>query len=342
MDEWLKEHLVCPREHNSLELENNQLLCPAGDKYPVIDGIPIMLLEEVATMHGDCWKTFEQVTSSHNLPQFAGEVTDEKPTLDPYVQRMVAGTCGLMYKSLIGKLDRYPIPKLPLPPATGQNLLDIGCGWGRWCISAAERGYSPVGIDPSLDAVRAARKVAQQLGAPMRYVVADALHLPFASTSFDVVFSYSVLQHFDKELVRLCLGEIGRVLKPSGFSLIQMPNRFGLRNLYHQFRRGFREPTTFEYPRYWSLSELRNVFSSLIGSTSIRAEGYFALGVIPNDAVLLPLKYRVVISCSERLRKISEKVRWMDYLADSLYVSSSKDSAICPVNYRGFNSRGVS
>lgn len=122
--------------------------------------------------------------------------------------------------------------------------------------------------------------------------------------------------------MRLCLAQIFRVLKPSGFSMIQMANRFGLRNLYHQVRRGFKEPTTFEFPRYWSLTELRNTFRELIGPTSVCAEGYFALGVIPGDRDLLPLNYRLVVSCSEGLRKMSEKLPWMRYVADSLYVKS--------------------
>ena len=38
-------------------------------------------------------------------------------------------------------------------------LLDIGCSWGRWSLAAARKGYSVVGIDPSLGAVMAARRI---------------------------------------------------------------------------------------------------------------------------------------------------------------------------------------
>ena len=55
---WLKEHLVCPRDHNKLtQLEDNVLICLTGHKYPIIDGIPIMLLEDVAPTQPAIFKT---------------------------------------------------------------------------------------------------------------------------------------------------------------------------------------------------------------------------------------------------------------------------------------------
>jgi cyclopropane fatty-acyl-phospholipid synthase-like methyltransferase len=43
-------------------------------------------------------------------------------------------------------------------PGAGKLLLDIGCSWGRWSISAARNGWCVVGIDPSLGAIMAARR----------------------------------------------------------------------------------------------------------------------------------------------------------------------------------------
>lgn len=321
VDGWLKEHLVCPRDYRSLEFGGEILSCTEGHRYPCIDGIPILLLQEVEPTYGDYGRTLEQVTANYGSPERDGKLNREKDGVDPYVQKMVAATCGHMYRPVIGKLFRYPIPDLRLPQGSGQILLDIGCGWGRWCISATRRGYSPVGIDPSLDAIRAARRVAQQLGMSVNYLVADARYLPFATRSFDRVFSYSVFQHFSKENVKLCLAEIARTLKPSGVSTIQMPNVFGVRNLYNQWRKRYKEQTSSEV-RYWSLSELKNTFGSFIGPTSLAADGYLALGASPRDADLLSLRYRFVVGFSERLRRMSEKVEWMTYLADSLFVTS--------------------
>ena len=73
--------------------------------------------------------------------------------------KTVAATCGTMYVPKIGKLSSYPIPTLRLPPGNGRVFVELGCGWGRWCIAAARAGYVPIGIDPMLGAVRAARRV---------------------------------------------------------------------------------------------------------------------------------------------------------------------------------------
>jgi 2-polyprenyl-3-methyl-5-hydroxy-6-metoxy-1,4-benzoquinol methylase len=191
MDKWIEEHLVCPRDYKNLKARDNVLVCSAGHTYPYIDGIPIMLLKEAKPTHGEYYKTFEQLITDRSLYPIDDEIN--RDAVDPYVQKVVAATCGIMFKPLINKLSRYPIPELPLPQSSGQYFLDIGCNWGRWCIAAARKGYIPIGIDPSLDAIRAARRVAKQLGVSVNYLVADARYLPFSTKKFDIVFSYSVL-----------------------------------------------------------------------------------------------------------------------------------------------------
>jgi trans-aconitate methyltransferase len=189
--------------------------------------------------------------------------------------------------------------------------------------AAARKGYLAVGIDPSLDAVLAARRVATRLDVSALYIVADARYLPFAADSFDVVFSYSVLQHLDKEHVKLCLAEVCRTLRPSGSSLIQMPNTFAARNFYSQAKRRFRKPASFDV-RYWGPGELKQTFGSLIGPTTLSVDNYFCLGGQKKDVHFLPARYRAVVHCSDALRRVSERVPAIKYIADSLYVRSVK------------------
>ena len=66
---------------------------------------------------------------------------------------------------------------------------------GRWSIAAARKGFSVVGIDPSLGAVMAARRIAKELNLDIKYLVADGRFLPFRERQFKVAYSYSVLQH---------------------------------------------------------------------------------------------------------------------------------------------------
>src|SRR5262249_53994384 len=101
-----------------------------------------------------------------------------RDAVDPVVSFLVSATNGIAYAHLIGGVKKYPIPACRMPRGEGKVLLDIGCNWGRWCVAAARAGYSPIGIDPSLGAVLAAKRVSAQLGVPARFVVGDARRLP--------------------------------------------------------------------------------------------------------------------------------------------------------------------
>ena len=319
VDKNLLQLLVCPRDHQPLAELDQRLICPSGHDYPIVEGIPILLLSETPQTHPEGTRSLE-VASAPNVvsttpcrPQSMG--------IDPFVQEMIAGTNGCLYIPLIGKLTEYPIPYLRLPPGEGRLFLEIGCHWGRWCIAAARRGYCPVGIDPSLQGIRAARQVAQQLGVEAHYVVADGRYLPFAEDSFDQVFSYSVLQHLSKQNVHIVLKEAARVLHPEGRCLVQMPNRFGFRCFYHQVRRRFREGRDFEV-RYWTPRELTATFVQEFGSARLSVDGFFSLNPQISDVRLLPRRYRAIIYTSEALRAASRVFSSLIYVADSLYVAA--------------------
>ncbi len=245
------------------------------------------------------------------------------PPVDWFVQAQVAATNGRLYVPLLGHLPRYPIPILRLPPGPGLSFLDIGCNWGRWSVAAARAGYLVTGIDPQPKAVEAARRVARDLGVQVEYGVACGESLPFPGESFDVVFSYSVLQHLAKDHVRRVLAEIARVLRPGGRALIQMPNHWGLRSLYNEVRRGFRLRGHFDV-RYWNPGELRRTFQAAIGPSTLSVDGFFGLGIQAADLDLMPARFRAVIRSSEALRAASHRVPLLLRVADSLYVSSTK------------------
>ena len=241
----------------------------------------------------------------------------------PFVQESIGATGGNLYRSLIGRLPSYPIPQLPLPEGNGRTLVDVGCNWGRWTIAAARRGYRPIGVDPSLQAVMAARAVCEQLGIAADFVVGDARHLPLRSSSIDAAFSYSVLQHFSKPDAARAAADISRMLVPGGIALVQMPNIYGLRCVMQQARRRFREPEKFEV-RYWSPSELRRTFGSAIGPTRLSADGFFSLNAQPAEAELLPAHLRTLVHTSAALARIADRVPPLVNAADSVWVRSVK------------------
>src|SRR5438128_9905489 len=116
-----------------------------------------------------------------------------------------------------------------LPFSRGQSLLDIGCNWGRWCIAAARKGYGPIGLDPSLGAIMAAKRVATEEGVDIKYIVGDTRFLPFSAATINNVFSYSVVHHLSREDAAHHAVETGRRLKPRSRSRVQMPTASALR-----------------------------------------------------------------------------------------------------------------
>jgi 2-polyprenyl-3-methyl-5-hydroxy-6-metoxy-1,4-benzoquinol methylase/uncharacterized protein YbaR (Trm112 family) len=322
LDPWLMDHLVCPRDHGHLTLKTPRFLhCPSGHSYPIVGGIVVMLLAEVTPTHGIFSASLEQARETTAPSSDDSSLPDG--AIDPFVQKEIAATCGNMYKPLIHQLKNYPIPQVRLPPGNGSVLLDIGCNWGRWCVSAARAGYRAVGIDPSLEALRAARRVARQLGVSTLYVVADARHLPFAPGSFETVFSYSVLQHLERDDVHRTVREIARVLRAGGVSLVQMPNRFGLLNVFYELRQLVRGPVLFDV-HYWWPWTLRSVFGRALGPTTLSVDGFFSLNPQKSDRAMLPWYFRLIVSVSEALRKLSAQCPGLAYLADSLYVRSER------------------
>ena len=236
--------------------------------------------------------------------------------IDGWVEKSIVKTHGNLYRGR--PLTRYPIPAFPLGPGEGRSLLDVGCNWGRWTVAATRAGYRATGVDSKEKAVAAAQRVAGQLGIEADYVVGDARHLPFPDDSFDLVFSYSVLQHLSKGDAGLAVAEIGRVLRRGGTAWIEMPNARGLLNVLRRAGRGFAEGSGFDV-RYWTLAELRQMFAA-IGTVELLADGFLTLNPQVTDLDLLRPRHRPVVRLSEALRRASLRAPLLVRIADSVNV----------------------
>jgi len=152
--------------------------------------------------------------------------------------------------------------------------------------------------------------------------------LPFRSRSVDVVFSYSVLQHIDRQKVVRFFQEVSRVMKPDGFCLVQLPNAFGLYSFIRQAKRGFRDaaPGTFEM-RYWTGAKIRQAIENAgLRDLHFRADGFFSQDPQLSDLDLLPPVGKLVVLASFAGQKIAELVPPLTRLADSLWVEARSPS----------------
>jgi len=102
----------------------------------------------------------------------------------------------------------------------GLNVLDIGCGEGRFCRMLGSRGAILTGIDPTSELIAEARRL--QPDADFHEAIAEKLPVPDAS--MHLVVSY--LSLLDIPDYRTAISEMKRVLKPGGRCVIANHNSF--------------------------------------------------------------------------------------------------------------------
>ena len=111
-------------------------------------------------------------------------------------------------------LRKYAIEKIMWKEKV-DIILEVGSGISPIITTEGHIVYS----DLSFLALQTLKK---NLGKGM-FVVADGMKLPFRSDSFSHVISSEVLEHLEDD--RKALGEIARVIKPSGAFIVTFPHR---------------------------------------------------------------------------------------------------------------------
>jgi SAM-dependent methyltransferase len=109
------------------------------------------------------------------------------------------------------------------------RILDAGCGTGYNIRHYEQGGHSVFALDLAAEAItgvqkRGFRKVCQ----------ASITDIPYRSESFDVVFSFDVVQQVSAELAKQAIREMYRVLKPGGHLYIRVAAFEWLRSSHDQ------------------------------------------------------------------------------------------------------------
>jgi ubiquinone/menaquinone biosynthesis C-methylase UbiE len=125
------------------------------------------------------------------------------------------------------------------------TLLDIGCGDGlflRKVIDAfikSRNNFTYVGMDISIRKITAAKRIAQRFNSlKTHFVLADAEHLPFKVSVFNVATIIEVIEHLIDP--RALITELDRVIKINGTLIITTPSAHGTKgNLLNVFKRYF-------------------------------------------------------------------------------------------------------
>ena len=153
-------------------------------------------------------------------------VREPSPDLNPDLPGAEPPTYDLSYRDAFWASRAYEdlcdrLALRALLPATGEQLLDVGAGFGRLADEYGGFGHVTL-VDASPAMIGAAR---ERIGAEPRFTIvqADAAHLPVAPASMDVVVAVRlILPVRNPEVV---FAEVARVLRPGGLFVLEFPNR---------------------------------------------------------------------------------------------------------------------
>jgi SAM-dependent methyltransferase len=136
-------------------------------------------------------------------------------------------------------LDQYHFEKLHHLPRLidfagyrNRAVLEVGCGAAVDLARFARGGAVVTGVDVAASAIELARTNFAQQGLQGEFHVADGEHLPFADSTFDLVYAHGVVQYTPSP-ARL-VEECRRVLKPGGQAIFQVYNRVSWLNALSQ------------------------------------------------------------------------------------------------------------
>ena len=127
---------------------------------------------------------------------------------------------------------------LKLLDVQDKNLLEVGCGSAGNSAFFASQGAHVFVLDFSRQALQLAGRQAASKAARLFFIEGTASNLPFRDNSLDCIYHSGFLEHFHDPAS--ILREQIRILKPGGFLLVDVPQKYTIYTLKKQcaMRRG--------------------------------------------------------------------------------------------------------
>jgi ubiquinone/menaquinone biosynthesis C-methylase UbiE len=190
---------------------------------------------------------FVLYSREHVIYSFAVACTASPPPLkNEVVEFWNSEPCGTRYLGEKSEFDAHARARYQLEPhipafarftsARGLRVLEIGVGIGADYEQWLKAGAIATGVDLSAASLEHARRRCERAGLVPDLHAADAENLPFASNSFDVVYTYGVIHHSPN--TSKCLNEAWRVLKPGGKARMMLYHHASLTGIMLWLRYG--------------------------------------------------------------------------------------------------------
>lgn len=178
---------VSPETGLALVADKDVLMSSAGEHFPVVNGIPRFVSKDnYANAFGLQWKSFAKT----QLDSFSGtSITRER------------------FERCLGA---------PIASLKGKDVLEVGCGAGRFTelILEGEANLHSVDLSAAVDVNR------ENMGVRPNHKIAQAnvYSLPFPKNAFDVVICLGVIQHTPSS--EKTIQALWEMLKPGGLLVI--------------------------------------------------------------------------------------------------------------------------
>ena len=214
-------------------------------------------------------------------------------------ERYVPGTW-----SKIAEYEHLPRYQLAGRDVIGKKVLDFGCGTGYGSSALSEHASSVVGLDIDQAAIAWAR--ATHHNPNLTFHCCDDLGATLASSSFDVVTCFEMIEHVDYATQKAAIASISRLLHAEGLFIISTPNP-EITKLYGANPYHLREMTLSEFreilkPYFLHIKIVEQRVRSSIAFDDIdntnKSDNYLKLTGEKNDENVIPLAFIAI--CSNR------------------------------------------
>lgn len=203
---------------------------------------------------------------------------------DPWYQLIIK-----MLKPIIGEFN-------------GKRILEVGCGFGGFCVHVVRQGASVIGLDIWPSAIHKAKNLAKQLGVQNQvdFIIGDAHFLPFKDETNEIVVCSETLEHVTN--YEEAFNELVRITNKSGYLCLTVPNLLST--------------SFFEYlvlllvgqPRYVKKQvclEKEHIFHIFKLRKLLNREDVKILKIQSTDFLHLPPRVRKALKINESLKIIS-------------------------------------
>lgn len=187
----------------------------------------------------------------------------------------------------------------------GKRILEVGCGFGGFCVYVAKAGAKTIGLDVSSRAIHKAKNLAKQLGVQNQvdFIIADAGFLPLKDQANEIVVCSETLEHVSN--YTKAFSELVRVTNSLGYLCITVPNLLSISFFEYIVLLIIGQPQYVKKQAYLEKEHIFHIFKlrALLDREDVRV-----IKIQSTDFLHIPPRVRKALKISESLKIISDRI----------------------------------